>query len=64
MRVNKQKIESEMKRLDITLEELGTMMTPKMSRRATWYMVSRSKSFRPIQRIAKALQLDPKDLII
>jgi len=64
MKINTKKIQREMKRLGLTLETLGDRFKPPLDRRAVWYIVHRASSLARIEAIAKALELDPKDLII
>ena len=64
MEINTKKITSEMKRLNITTEMLGQMLKPPRTRQAGAYVIENGKTFSVIEQIAKALNLDPKDLII
>ena len=63
MRINTIKIKQELERSKWTLTDLGKEMKPRQSRQAVWYSIRYAKTFRPIEAIAKALKLDPKDLI-
>uniref|UniRef100_A0A6H2A0Z7 Uncharacterized protein n=1 Tax=viral metagenome TaxID=1070528 RepID=A0A6H2A0Z7_9ZZZZ len=64
MKINTQKILKEIGRLDLSLDELGKRIDPPMSKWALWYLIHNGKTLNRIERIAKALELDPKDLII
>lgn len=64
MRINTKKIEKEMERLGLNHKTLGEKFKPPRSRQSVWFLIHRSKTFRPIVELAKALDLDPKDLII
>jgi hypothetical protein len=63
MKIHTLKIKQELKRNKWTLEDLGREMKPKQSRQAVWYAIKSGKTFRSIEAIARALKLDPKDLI-
>jgi len=64
MKINTPKIESEMARLGITFDQLGAMITPPVTRQGAEYLAKESKSLVTIKKVADALNLDPKDLII
>ena len=63
MKVDTEKIQFPMKEQELTLQSLGRRMRPRRSKEAIWFMIHRSKSFKPVERVAKALHVDPKDLI-
>ena len=64
MKINTQKILAEVNRLGITLTDVGARMKPPATKAALSYLIHNGKNFSSIERIAKALNLDPKDLII
>jgi hypothetical protein len=63
MKINTKKIRSEMDRMGLTLEGLGGMMIPRRSKQATWYVIRHANSLSIIEQIAKALDVNPRDLI-
>jgi len=60
MKLNTNKIKQELKRLGKSQSWLATKM--KVSRQLLFYMI-KSKKITHAERIAKALNLDPRDLI-
>lgn len=64
MKIHTDKIKYEMERLGIGHEELGQMMVPPRGRTTVIYLIQEGRTFAVIEQIAKALRLDPKDLII
>jgi len=64
MKINTEKIKKEVERLGITLTALGEMMEPPASLATLSYLIHHGKNFSSIERVAKALHLDPKDLIL
>jgi len=63
MKINTTKIKAEMKRTGKTLEALGKSMKPKASRQGAWYLIRYAKGLRQIEKIAKALDMNARDLI-
>lgn len=64
MKINTHKIKLEMKRTGLSLEGLAAKIKPAPSRQGVWYMIHRAKGLPTIEKIAHALGIDPKDLII
>jgi len=64
MRINTKKIKAEMARMDLTLEGLAARIKPPPTRQGVCYMIHSGKNLRTIEKIARALGMDPKDLII
>ncbi|MDO9527627.1 MAG: hypothetical protein Q7J27_00535 [Syntrophales bacterium] len=65
MKINTKLIQSEMNRRGLTLDKLGAMCKPKYkTRQAVELAIKQAKTLRVITRIAKALDLPPRDLII
>jgi len=64
MKINTPKIQKEMKRLKITLTQLGQQFNPPKSKQSTWYVIHCAKNVELINKIADALELDPKDLLL
>ena len=64
MRINTKKIKAEMARMDLTLGELAARIKPPPTRQGAWYMIYQAQSLRTIEKLARALGIDPKDLII
>lgn len=64
MKINTLKIKAEMKRVGLTLDELGQRMDPPITREAVRQIIERGKTFRTVENIATVLNLDPKDLIV
>jgi len=63
MKINTQKIKKEMARTGLSLEGLASRISPVPSRQGVWYMIHRAKGLHTIEKIAKALDMDAKDLI-
>jgi len=64
MKINTKKIQKEMKRVGMTLEVLGNLLDPKTDRKGAWYLVHHAKEIRSVNRIARALDVDAKDLLL
>ncbi len=64
MKVNIIKIHKEMMRRGLTLTTLGQIFNPSRSKQATWYVIHYTKKIETINKIAEALELDPKDLLL
>ena len=64
MKINTLKIKAEMKRVGLTLDELGQHMDPPITREAVRQIIEGGKTFRTVENIATVLNLDPKDLIV
>jgi hypothetical protein len=64
MKINTQKIRSEMARTGLSYEAVGKLFDPPRTRKAVWYVIHRAKTISVINEIARVLDLDPKDLII
>jgi len=64
MQLNKKKLTTEMKRQGLTYQALGDMLH--ISRQGVSYYLNNKKDMNvsTINRIAKMLNLDPKDLLI
>jgi hypothetical protein len=63
MKINTKKIKQELKRNRWTLEEFANKFTPKQTRQGAWYLIRHAKNLRSIEKIAKVLDIDPKDLL-
>lgn len=64
MKINTEKIIAELQRTGMSLVELGEKMDPPGSKWAAWYIIHHGKTFRAIERIAKPMNFDAKDLIL
>ena len=64
MKINTKKIEAEMLRIGLSMEDLGRKLAPPRTRPAAWHVVHNGRTLAVIEQVAKALELDPKDLII
>ena len=64
MKINSEKIMNELQRIGMSLAELGSQMDPPASKWAVWYLIHNGKNFNSVERIAKTLNFDAKDLII
>jgi len=64
MKINTEKIQREMKRVGMTLDQMGWLLEPQTDRRGAWYLIHRAKRMDSITRIAKALDMEDKDLVI
>ena len=53
-----------MRRQGLTLETLGLMMPEPLERRAVWYRIHKATTLDRITEIAKALNVDPRDLVM
>jgi len=61
MKINTLKIRREMQRLEITYGKLGFRMG--MSRQAAWSLIRNAEQMRSVEKIARALDMDAKDLL-
>ena len=64
MKINTKKIIDELERTGTSLAELGMKMEPPASKWAVWHTIHHGKNLRSIERIARALNFDAKDLIL
>ena len=65
MKLNIKKLEKEMKRLKLSQTDLASKMRPKMTRQGvSWLIASGKTKFSTVDTLAKALEIEPKDLII
>ena len=62
MKINTEKIQKEMRRVGITLEQLSMAIGSK-DRQVAWYLIHHAKKMESIERIATALDMDAKDLL-
>jgi transcriptional regulator with XRE-family HTH domain len=63
MKLNRQKIKAEMKRLEMTQSDLASKMGV-TRQRISVILNYGAGTFRVVERIAKIFKLDPKDLIV
>ena len=63
MKINTAKIKSEMKRLNLSLRDLGNRFNPPKDRCAVWYIIHHAKKMSTIDEIGAALDMDGRDLI-
>ena len=63
MQINTKKIQAEMKRRRLSLEDLGNLYKPPKKRQAMWYIVHRAGNLATINRLAEALEMHAKDLL-
>jgi len=64
MKLNKAKIEKELKRLGWTKEDLAKAMDKPRTAIYAYYKRADRVSLKTVRLIAKALDLDPKDLLV
>lgn len=65
MKLNIKKLKKEMKRLKLTQTALALKMKPKMTRQGiSWLIATGRTKFTTVDTIARALEIEPRDLII
>ena len=65
MKLNIRKLKKEMKRLNLSQTDLANKMKPSMTRQGiSWLMATGRTKFITVDTIARALEIESKDLII
>jgi hypothetical protein len=63
MQINTAKIKAEMDRLGLTYRDIGNRMRPRLGSQAVWYLVHHACNLNSIDKIARALDMNGRDLI-